>query len=274
MKAHAHPVIDSGTLGESRHCVEVGSLVVSETVHLPGTEIESHAHARASLNLVLVGRYGEQTGGEFRLHPPTTLIGKPAGEAHANRFDGTGARCLLIEFEPDALREDRAVAEALRRSSVWPAGTLAALGVRVLRTLRGEGPPPVAIEDATLALVREIGDRRPRIAESDRPSWLKSVRDRIHATAPDRLRLAELAAEVHVHPSHLSETFRRAFGITISRYVERLRLERAIRGLAGTEDPIALVAIRSGFYDHAHLTRVFRRATGITPSLFRRTIRS
>lgn len=274
MKTAGYPIIESGTLGESRRCVEIGDLVVSETVHLPGTEIQSHAHALASLNLVLAGRYGEQAGGEFRLHPPATLIAKPAGKAHANRFDRTGARCLLIEFQPNALEEDPAAAEALRRSGVWPAGTLAATGVRILRALRRERPLPVAIEDATLDLVRMIGDRRPRAAESSRPSWLKTVQDRIHATAPGRLRLAELAAEAQVHPSHLSEVFRRAFGVTISRYVERLRLDRAVRDLAGTEEPIARVAIRSGFYDHAHLTRVFRRATGTTPSRFRRTIRS
>src|SRR5688500_5771349 len=39
-------VLRSGTLGESRHSVAIDGLVVSETVHLPGSMIESHAHAR------------------------------------------------------------------------------------------------------------------------------------------------------------------------------------------------------------------------------------
>ena len=268
------PIHESGTLGESRRRIEIGGLVVSETVHAAGSAIESHAHARASFNLVLAGRYGERVGRDLHLHPPATLIAKPAGEPHANRFDGEGARCLLIEFEPEALARSREAGGALDRTSSWPAGALAVTGVRALRALRREGPPVVAIEDAAHEFLRAIDCRRRLGVERSRPAWLTAVRDRIHATAPARVRLADLAVEADVHPSHLSETFRRVFGTTISGYVERLRLERAVRDLAGTDDSVARIAVRSGFYDHAHLTRAFRRATGSTPSAFRREIRS
>jgi AraC family transcriptional regulator len=202
------------------------------------------------------------------------LIAKPAGEPHANRFDRLGARCLLIEFEREALSRSREDGLAIDRSGSWAAGPLAVAGVRALRALRREGPPPVAIEETAYQFLREIAGRRRAAAERTRPSWLAAVRDRIHAAAPARLKLVGLARAADVHPSHLSESFRRVFGVTISRYVERLRLERAVRDLATTDDPIARIATRSGFYDHADLTRAFRRATGTTPSAFRRAIRS
>ena len=272
--AAADSPLDSGTLGESRHSLEIGGLVVTETVHLPYSKIEFHAHSRTGFNLVLAGRYGERIESVFQDHPPATLIVKAAGQPHANRFDAEGARCLLIEFEPEVLDPSSAAGDVLHRSSIWSAGPLAVSGVRALRALRRQGPPPVAIEEAAHEFLREIGDRRRVGVERARPAWLTTVRDAIHATQPARVRLADLAAEVDVHPSHLSETFHRVFGTTISRYVGRLRLERAIRDLAGTDDPVARVAVRSGFYDHAHLTRVFRSVTGTTPSAFRRAIRS
>jgi AraC family transcriptional regulator len=267
-------LLDSGTLGESRHSAEIDGLVVTETVHLPGSAIEPHAHARAGFNLVLEGGYGEGTQGAFHLHPPATLIAKPAGEPHSNRFDERGARCLLIEFEAawsDRLQE---MGDPLREPAAWQAGTVAVSGVRAIRSLRGEGPPPVAIEEAAHDLLRHTADQRRLTVERTKPAWLRAVRDRIHATAPERVRLDDLAAEARVHPGHLSEVFRRVFGLTISCYVERLRLERAVRDLAGTDGPVGRIAVRSGFYDHAHLTRAFRRATGTTPSAFRRAIRA
>jgi AraC family transcriptional regulator len=274
MQATPHAFLDFGTHGESRHRLEISGIVVTETVHRPRSEVEFHAHARAGLNLVLAGRYGEEIGGEFELHPPTTLIAKPAGEPHANRFDALGARCLLIEFEAELVDRSREMGRPLDRSSTWPAGCLAVSAVRAVHALRAGDPPPIAIEETAYALLRGIAGRRRAATERTRPAWLANVRDRIHAAAPARLRLAELATEAQVHPAHLSETFRRAFGTTISRYVERLRLERAVRDLAATDDPVGRIAIRSGFYDHANLTRAFRRATGTTPSAFRRAIRS
>ena len=268
------PLLDAGTLGEARHRREIGGMILTETAHAAGHASEMHAHARPGFNLVLEGGYGERMQGAFDVHPPATLIVKPAGEPHANRFEGAGARCLLVEFEPAALASIRAVTGALDRPGVWAAGSLAAAGVRALRAVRGEGPPPVAIEDAVLDILRGIDRRRGMTRERARPTWLGRVRDRIHAAAPERVRLSELARGADVHPAHLSETFRRAFGVTVSGYVERLRLERVVRALVETDDPLARIAPRCGFYDHAHLTRVFRRATGTTPSAFRRAIRS
>lgn len=273
MSKPSTPVLDAGTLGESRHRLELAGMIVTETVHEAGCATELHAHARPGFNLVLEGRYGERLRGSFDVHPPATLIVKPAGEPHANRFDDTGARCLLVEFEPAAIEHLREATDALDRPGVWAAGALAASGVRALRSLRGEGPPVVAIEEAILEILRGTGRRRRMARERGRPAWLGEVRDRIHASAPDRLRLRALAADAGVHPAHLSETFRRAYGTTVSGYVERLRLERAVRALVETDDPLARIAVRCGFYDHAHLTRTFRRATGMTPSEFRAALR-
>jgi AraC family transcriptional regulator len=267
-------VLDYGTLGESRHTIEIDGLVVTETAHRPGSAIASHAHARAGFNLVLEGGYGEGMRGAFELHPPATLIAKPAGEPHVNRFDERGARCLLVEFEAEWGDRLREMGDPLHEPAAWHAGTLAVPGVRAVQALRGGGPPPMAIEEAAHEFLRHTAVRRRLTLERAKPPWLRAVRERIHDTAPERLRLGELAAEARVHPSHLSEVFRRVFGLTISRYIERLRLERAVRELAATHDPVSRVAVRCGFYDHAHLTRAFRRATGTTPSAFRRAIRS
>lgn len=269
---HAHPVLDSGTLGRCRRRTVLGGLILTETLHAPRTTIDKHAHARPSLNLVLAGAYGERTGGDLAIHPAATLIVKPAGEPHANQFDTLGARCLLVEFEETALNWLRSASDVLNRPCVIGIGPAAGLVARLISAVRGD-IPPVAAQEAVLGCLRHVKglDARPA---AGRPGWLETVREQIRATAPERVRLDELAALADVHPAYLSEAFREAYGVTVTGYLEQLRLERAVRELAGSTEPVGRVALNAGFYDHSHFTRVFQRATQLTPSQFRRIARA
>lgn len=267
------PVLDSGTLGRCRRRTVVGGLILTETLHAPRTTIDEHAHARPSLNLVLAGAYGERTSGELQIHPAATLIVKPAGEPHANQFDTLGARCLLVEFEETALDWLRSVSNVLERPSVIAIGPAAGLVARLINAVRAD-MPPAASQEAVLGCLRHVeghGDSHPA---ARRPRWLETVRERIHATAPERVRLDELATLADVHPGYLSEAFREAYGVTITGYLERLRLERAVRELAGSTEPVGRIALSAGFYDHSHFARVFQRATQLTPAQFRRIARA
>jgi hypothetical protein len=55
-------------------------------------------------------------------------------------------------------------------------------------------------------------------AESAMPAWLQRVREMIHATSTDNLRLAWLAPEAGLHPMHVARTFRRFFRRSIGEY--------------------------------------------------------
>lgn len=83
------------------------------------------------------------------------------------------------------------------------------------------------------------------------------------------LGLAELARGVGLSPYHLSRVFRRASGLTISRYRTRLRVRRALERLSGGERDLAALAVDVGFADQAHLTRAVRAETGGTPARLR-----
>jgi len=68
---------------------------------------------------------------------------------------------------------------------------------------------------------------------------------------------------------HLSRTFRRVTGLTLSHYRIRLRLRRAMERLAAGERDLAGLAADLGFADQAHLTRALRAETGTTPGALR-----
>jgi AraC family transcriptional regulator len=76
-----------------------------------------------------------------------------------------------------------------------------------------------------------------------------------------------------VHPVHLSRSFRRHFGLTLTEYVRQGRLARAMVRLSTTDDPMIEIARDVGFADQSHFTREFRRAVGDSPGGYRSRLR-
>lgn len=98
-------------------------------------------------------------------------------------------------------------------------------------------------------------------------SVVRLVRDHDEAVQP--LTVADLAASADCSVEQLQRRMRRVFGISPTQYLLRERVDRAARLLAGTDEPIATVAARCGFYDQAQLTRHFGRFIGLTPAQYR-----
>lgn len=71
----------------------------------------------------------------------------------------------------------------------------------------------------------------------------------------------------------LARQFRRAFGVSPSRFVTLRRLDRAQR-LIGEGQSLAEAALGVGFADQSHLTRQFRAAFGTTPGKWRALLRA
>jgi len=79
-----------------------------------------------------------------------------------------------------------------------------------------------------------------------------------------------MAARAHMSPRHFARAFRAETGLTPARYVERIRLEAARRGLEDTTDPIAAVARACGFGTAETMRRVFLRVLEVGPAEYRR----
>lgn len=96
---------------------------------------------------------------------------------------------------------------------------------------------------------------------------------RLRALLDDRFTesftIAEAAAQVGAHPSHLVREFSRAYGMAPHRSLVARRVDAARRLLVDGCRP-ADVAARTGCHDQAHLNRHFRRVWGVTPGAFAR----
>ena len=93
----------------------------------------------------------------------------------------------------------------------------------------------------------------------------------LHSRPTDRLGLNQVAAEVGVSPIYLTQAFKRAEGVSLSRYHRRLRLGLALSRLPDRDD-ITDLSLELGFSSHSHFTAAFRAELAMTPSAYRSEI--
>ncbi len=116
---------------------------------------------------------------------------------------------------------------------------------------------------------------------SPQPAWasrpvaltgpaLRRLFDHVDAHLHRELRLAELAALVHLSEDHFLRAFKAAVGQTPHQYLIGCRLTRARRLLREVQLPLAEIGRRCGFRSASHFAATFRRCEGMSPSQWAR----
>ncbi len=125
---------------------------------------------------------------------------------------------------------------------------------------------------AMLSILLSAADARrrtsPRVAP---PTDLRFSRviDFIEAHLAEDLSLTDLAAVACLSPFHFTRAFKARHGMSPVRFVQRRRVERAMRLLAVPGNRLIEIAHQCGFADQAHFTTAFRRVTGMAPGAWR-----
>ena len=84
-----------------------------------------------------------------------------------------------------------------------------------------------------------------------------------------KVTVEELAGRAAMSPRNFARAFVRETGMPPAKYIDQIRLERAIRFLEDTSNRIETVALESGFASAEQLRRTFQRRMGITPLAYR-----
>lgn len=80
--------------------------------------------------------------------------------------------------------------------------------------------------------------------------------------------LSELGREVGCSPFYLSRIFSEQTGMTISRYLRNLRLERAAELLRGGRSNVTEAAMAVGYSSLSHFSKAFAEMFGVCPCVF------
>lgn len=262
--------------GDVRRRAEVAGIGLSETVYAADARLPRHEHESLYFCLVLRGSYEELDSKRQRQCDPATLVFHPAGEAHSNRFGGLGGACFNMEFSAAWNDRIRPLSPLLTGPANFADAAMVALAVRLRHEFHSMDDLSVlAIESLALDIIVSSvrrGIRGLSYAASP-PVWLKRAEELIRAQFAERLTLNEIAVAISRHPVHLAREFRAYYGCTIGDYVRRLRLDKALRRLAETDEPLVAIALGCGFSGQAHFSTVVKRATGLSPKHYRETFR-
>lgn len=235
----------------------------------PNTRLEKHQHSVAQFSVLLSGHAREVTDlGAFDSRPMLMEF-KPSGFRHSNEFGPDGALMLSININPGeaGFHESFPSQAWLLHHSISVKSDWAYLARNILRA---SGVTPDEMELRTIDLLNVLTQSTGEDASGCPPPWLRRARAAVIETNDS---IESIAVDAGVHRVHLSRSFRRHFGHTISECRRQVRLGRAVRLLAQTGAAASEASYAAGFSDQSHLTRVMRRETGLTPAALRSRFR-
>jgi AraC-like DNA-binding protein len=248
-------------------------------------------HAAYRLVLVRRGRFRRRVRGQVAdLDPSVGYLGLPGDEEHFAHPAG-GDVCTSVEIAPDLWRSltgggpvgpalyvdarvdlaHRRLLRAARTGDVEHA-VVERLVALLADVVRAAGGVPVA-EVAPAAGGAPVADAGRAAGRDSRDLALVArAREAIRADDPAAGGLLPLAALLGVSPFRLSRAFSRHLGVPVTRYRNRIRVERALDRLEAGADDLAALAADLGFADQAHLCRTMRQHLGEPPSAVRRLL--
>lgn len=86
------------------------------------------------------------------------------------------------------------------------------------------------------------------------------------------LSLAAVAEQFHMNDSYLSRTFKKELGFSFSKYLNRLRMEKAIQLIMGTDMKAYQIAEAVGIPDAYYFSSCFKKYTGMSIRDYKRNL--
>lgn len=146
-----------------------------------------------------------------------------------------------------------------------------------------EDAPGRLFADGAISLILALLARReaeargrgtpPPPREQLAPRALRRAQDYLAAHLGGDPTLEGAAAAAGLSRFHFLRAFKASTGLTPFEWLRERRLAEARRLLAGTDLPLAQVALEVGLGSQSHFTALFRAREGITPGRFRREAR-
>jgi AraC-like DNA-binding protein len=238
-----------------------------------------HSHEDVSLGVVMTGAVSLATRRHSAIAHAGSLVVVNSEDVHRGyAVGGAEYRCRTIHLHPNAIRE--------------VADNLTGLGSRVHGAVHGPavhdpkladdllklhvrseaGASPLDLQSRTVALITGLltrhGEASVTLPGCREAEAVDMARSYLEQHLADKISLVRLSQVVGLPPFRILRAFERATGLTPHAFQTQARVRMAQRLIRGRE-PLAFIAVATGFADQAHMTRVFKSIMGATPGQFR-----
>lgn len=243
-----------------RRTVDAGSFSVEVFFTPPSTRASFHVHEETTVVLPLDGLFVENTfKASIRGEPGVAIVERP-DSPHENIYGPAGGTNLRLRIAAEL--EKFVSFEAGGQS-----GHVRAYEIAREMAERMSDPDPLLMECAGLEILGFVNNGPAWIPRIN-PKYLRDVVADLRTNTPDR-GIAEIARDVNVPPIRLVRSFRKAYGISLARFIRTLQMQRALGLLRDPALSISAVAAEAGFSDQSHMTRAFTQTYGLPPAVLR-----
>jgi AraC family transcriptional regulator len=254
-----------------------GDCELREVLLVADTVLPTHVHAHGSITLLVQGSYEEMypSGHATASCRAPSVVIKSPGRSHAERIGPEGAHVLSVSIREPLWKAWAASDERVDGPVHFESGECLLVAERIFSEFKDPGPGSDLIVSGLLSqLVGSCISAAARNGSVRPYPWLDDVRDYASKEFRNPLTVKSLAARAGVHPDYLSRRFRGHYGMSLVRYIRRLRLRWASEQLQKNELALGQITRAAGFSDQSHFTRSFKQSFGITPGQYRRARRS
>ena len=254
-----------------------------------------HTHHNLEISTVISGRGRYAIGDRVYELTPGDVVVLNNSEPHGLILeDGVNFRHLLIHFDPsfiwNALADDldyNFLSIFFRRSTRFSnlldreniaTAQIAAIMWEIMEEMANRKPcyeliVKIKLETIFTKMIRhydyvDIQQDSPPLPAEYIPLF-RDVRQYIDAHFSEDIRLAELAALVHVSPAYFSVLFKRFNLVSPVEYIVNRRVRHAVELIRTTPMNLTEVAAACGFNNGTNFYKAFRKVTGRTPSSYR-----
>lgn len=235
---------------------------------------DKHSHAHFSIGAITGGHSHYLNQRSLQEVGPGSLVLMNPEEVHAcNPIADQPWSYLMFYLDTDWLRSQQE--EAGLGSEFRPFDMTASRdpllyqGLQHLHHQLVEAPDPLAREVACHLFSRQLLARLTPARWDDRPpQHLQRAAELMQDDSASPLSLSQLSAVAGLTPSHFVRAFSHHYGMTPHAYLLDRRIRHA-RSLLRQGQPLAEVALASGFADQAHFQRQFKRRVAATPGQYR-----
>lgn len=236
-----------------------------ETIFPDGYGSDWHYHQNPHYSHILNGGSKEIRKGDSQWQTQGDGLYYYPGIAHQNIQYRPGTRIFNIEIEENFFKAHDL---NLPSEEQMYSDRLKVNGSGLLKILREhywqDAQTPIAVEQLCLELINGL----PPVQRQE-PQWTRQILTVLHDRWDLPFSLAELAAEVQIHPVTLSKYFSRYFGCTVGEYIRKIKIDKALVLMRSGELSLTGVAYECGFSDQAHFTKTFTLLTGMLPKQYK-----
>ncbi len=116
--------------------------------------------------------------------------------------------------------------------------------------------------------IEVYGDKTPFTANSE--SIYGHMLAFVEKNFASPLTVSDIARACHCSVSHVSHTFKSQTGLSVSAYVNKMRIKKAVLLLTKTQLLVQEISDMCGFSDSNYFSNVFKEHTGMSPTKYRR----